>query len=141
MPEARARAALCAALILFYAAAGVMHFAAADAFVSIVPAFVPFPRATVLITGAWEIAGAAALAFPRTRRAAGIAMAVYAAVVFPANIQHAYDMIAVLGLNESWLYHGPRLLLQPVIVWWALYAGGVVRWPFDKRRKGVIDRP
>lgn len=29
---------------------------------------------------------------------------------------------------SGWLYHGPRLLFQPVIVWWCLYAAEVIDW-------------
>ncbi|MDZ7628087.1 MAG: DoxX family protein [Parvularculaceae bacterium] len=141
MLKTEPRTALLVLLVVFYLAAGVLHFTAADAFMSIMPAFVPFPRAIVLATGVWEIMGAIALIFARTRRAAGVAMAVYAVVVFPANIQHAYDMIAVRGLGESWLYHGPRLFLQPLIVWWALYASGATRWPFGAQRRRKIDSP
>ena len=32
-------------------------------------------------------------------------------------------------LPDSWWYHAPRLALQPVLVWWALFAGGVADWP------------
>jgi hypothetical protein len=38
-----------------------------------------------------------------------------------------------------WLYHGPRLLLQPVLVWWALYAGAVTDWPFGRGHVQVAD--
>jgi uncharacterized membrane protein len=131
------RTILHAALVAFYFAAGVLHLTAPDKFLPIMPDFVPWPRQVVLATGVWEIIGAGALLVPRLRFAAAIAMAVYAVAVFPANIKHAFDMVPVAGLPSSWWYHGPRLLLQPVIVWWALYAGGVIDWPFASvRRRG-----
>ena len=34
----------------------------------------------------------------------------------------------------GWAYHAPRLLFQPVIVWWALFAGGITNWPFSNRK-------
>ena len=34
------------------------------------------------------------------------------------------DGIDLPYIANSWLYHGPRLALQPVIVWWALYCAG-----------------
>src|SRR5271166_394551 len=50
--------------------------------------------------------------------------------VVPANIKHAFEGVRVARLPHSWLYHGPRLALQPVLVWWALFASGVISWPF-----------
>jgi uncharacterized membrane protein len=57
-------------------------------------------------------------------------MALYAVIVFPANLHHAFNNVTVLGLPSSWWYHAPRLLVQPVLVWWAFHAGGVIDWPF-----------
>lgn len=45
----------------------------------------------------------------------------------------AIDHVAIGGPALGWWYHGPRLALQPVLVWWALFAGGVVTWPFARR--------
>lgn len=85
------------------------------------------------MTGVCEVAGAIALAFiPRLRFAAGVGLALYAVCVFPANINHAVNDIAVGGSHMSWWYHGPRLLFQPVFVWWALWAGSVTDWPFRR---------
>ena len=121
-------------LALFYGVAGVIHLRAPDGFVAITPGWVPWPETVVLMTGLCEIAGAVALAFvPRLRRAAGIALAAYAVCVFPANINHALGGITIGGVQMSWWYHGPRLLFQPVFVWWAVWAGGVTDWPFRRR--------
>ena len=67
---------------------------------------------------------------PGIRYVSGIGLALYAICVFPANINHAIYNIAIEGTALSWAYHGPRLLFQPVFVWWALVVGGVTRWPF-----------
>ena len=63
---------------------------------------------------------------------AGLMLGLYAVCVFPVNIKHALSGGTVFGLSDPWLYHGPRLLLQPVLVWWAFYAGGVTDWPFRR---------
>jgi uncharacterized membrane protein len=122
-------------MAVFYVAAGVFHIAAPEGFIAIVPPFVPFAEATVLITGLCEVAGAVGLLLSPFRRAAGIGLAVYAVCVFPANINHAINSISVAGLPTSWWYHGPRLAFQPVLVWWALYASGIANWPFSKSEK------
>jgi uncharacterized membrane protein len=62
-------------------------------------------------------------------------MAAYAVVVYPANIKHALDGVAVAGQTLGWGYHGPRLAFQPVFVWWALWAGAVTDWPFGRRQR------
>ena len=116
----------------FYAAAGSVHLAAPDAFLPIVPGWVPEPRQVVLATGACEIAGAIGLLTQQFRVLAGYALAAYAVCVFPANIKHAFYDVQVAGLPSSWWYHGPRLAMQPVLVWWALWCSGAVRWPWGE---------
>ena len=125
-----ARAAMRWIMVVFYGAAGVIHLTRPEAFLPIVPDWVPEPRTVILITGACEIAGAVGLVIPRTRRLAGVMLALYALCVFPANIKHALEGLEVPPLPSSWWYHGPRLLAQPVIIWWALFCGEAVDWPF-----------
>ena len=120
-------------LIAAYLFAGVAHLRSPGFFLPIVPDWVPWPRETVLFTGACELAGAVGLMVPRLRRLAGVMLALYAVCVFPANIKHAIDHVTVGHGTLGWWYHGPRLLFQPVIVWWSLFAGGVIDWPLRKR--------
>jgi uncharacterized membrane protein len=122
-------------LALFYFMAGVAHLVAPAGFVQITPLWVPLPDMVVQFTGICEIVGALALSFvPGLRRAAGLALAIYAVAVFPANINHTVNDIAVGGADLSWWYHGPRLVFQPVIIWWALWVGDVTDWPFGAKR-------
>jgi uncharacterized membrane protein len=44
-------------------------------------------------------------------------LAVYAVLVFPANIKLAIEGTHLPPVLDSWWYHGPRLLMQPVLVW------------------------
>ncbi|MFA6966936.1 DoxX family protein [Bosea sp. (in: a-proteobacteria)] len=117
----------------FYLGAGLLHLRAPDAFLPIVPAWVPEPRLVVIATGVAEVLGAIGLFVPQLRRAAGIGLALYALCVFPANIKHAIEGITLAGLPSTWWYHAPRLALQPVLIWWALYVGGVIDWPWRRR--------
>ena len=114
-------------LAALYLAAGTLHLAFPAPFLSITPDWVPWAPLVIRLTGLAEICGAIGLCIPRLRRAAGIGLALYAACVFPANIKHAID-------DPGWWYHGPRLALQPVIIWWALWASGVTDWPFRRAR-------
>ena len=129
MKVATLRLAMRLLMALFYAAAGVVHLAMPGAFLPIVPDWVPFPREVVLVTGVCELAGAAGLLSVRLRRWAGVMLALYAVCVFPANIKHAFENVHIPELPSSWWYHGPRLLAQPIIVWWSLFCAGVTDWP------------
>lgn len=113
--------------------AGVLHIRSPAPFLAITPAWVPYPATVILLTGVAEVAGAIGLFVPRLRAAAGIGLALYAVCVYPANVNHALNSIAVGGSALGWGYHGPRLAFQPVIVWWALFAGAVIDWPFRAR--------
>jgi len=123
------------AMALFYFGAGVLHLRAPDGFLAIMPDWVPFPREVVLATGVCEIAGAVALLTASLRWWAGAMLALYAVCVFPANIKHAFENVPIGGVRLSWWYHGPRLALQPVLVWWALYCGEVTDWPWRRAKQ------
>lgn len=120
------------ALAILYLTAGTLHLCAPGTFLLITPDWVPFPRQVVLGTGVCEIAGAVGLLTRRLRRAAGCALALYAVCVVPANLKHAIAGLPAGQVQLGWWYHVPRLALQPVLVWWALFAGGVVDWPFGR---------
>lgn len=117
-------------LAAIYIPFGCLHLLAADRFLPIMPGWAPQPRAVILFTGACEVLGGVGLLIPRVRRLSGAMLALYAVGVFPANVHHALDRVSVPGLPSSWWYHAPRLAFQPVFVWWALYAGSVIDWPF-----------
>ena len=138
--RAQWRSALRIALSALYGVAGALHLAAPSGFVSIVPDFVPSPHLVVLATGLCELAGVLGLCIPSLRKAAGIGLALYAICVFPANLKHAFDHIDIPGLPSSWWYHAPRLALQLVLVWAALYASGALSWPFSRLPRKPVAR-
>lgn len=123
-------------LAALYLAAGYFHLGHPRPFMEITPNWVPWRSAVIFWTGIAEIAGALALLQPWSaglRRAGAIGLALYAACVFPANINHfALDMAKPgggLGLG----YHVPRMFAQPLVIWLALWTGGVTNWPFARR--------
>ncbi|MFI6567456.1 DoxX family protein [Streptomyces sp. NPDC050534] len=74
------------------AAAGVTHFAQPRPYDEIVPRALPGnPRTWTYASGAVELALAAGVALPRTRKAAALATAAFFVGVFPANVKMAYD--------------------------------------------------
>ncbi|MFJ3671479.1 hypothetical protein ACIPSE_33955 [Streptomyces sp. NPDC090106] len=100
------------------ALAGAAHFAVPRQFDAMVPRSLPgSPRAWTKASGVAELALAAGVALPRTRRTAALASAALFVGVFPANVKMAYDWrhrpaaqkAAALG----------RLPLQVPLVLWA----------------------
>jgi uncharacterized membrane protein len=114
---------------------GIWHFASPDGFRSIVPAFLGSATFWVALSGVGELACAAGLALPRTRRLAGWVTAALFVVVFPANV--TMTVHAVQG-HGSELISWVRLPLQIPLVLWALYIarrsptsdGRYERWPW-----------
>lgn len=92
-------------VFLWFFIGGMAHFVATEAEMRIVPVWIPWPRAAVLITGVLECAGALAILWGRTRRIAGWSLALLTLAVTPAN---------VVMLQNAAAY--------PAIPYWALVA-------------------
>lgn len=122
------------AMAALYITAGMAHLLHPAPFLAITPGWVPWPGDVITLTGLCELAGAVGLLTPRLRALAGVMLALYAVCVFPANVNQAIYDIRAPGLPSGWAYHAPRLVLQPVLVWWALFAAAVVDWPFGGAR-------
>jgi uncharacterized membrane protein len=120
-----------------FAAAGLFHLFLPAPFLRITPSWVPWPERVIALTGWCELAGALGLALPRTRGAAGIGLALYSLCVWPANMKHAFDYGLAHGFGPGWLYHAPRLLFQPVIIWACLFASSWIDWPFRARDRAA----
>ncbi|GLH78204.1 hypothetical protein SSBR45G_31130 [Bradyrhizobium sp. SSBR45G] len=133
LSDDKSRAVMRWLMAAFYAVAGIAHLLVPDPFLRITPSFVPFAPQVILLTGLCELAGSVALVTKPMRRWAGIGLAAYAVCVWPANFKHAIDAIDLPVLGSSWLYHGPRLAFQPVLVWWALYSAGLIDWPWLRK--------
>jgi uncharacterized membrane protein len=107
-------------LAAFFAAAGMLHFLRPRMYVEIVPDFLPAQHEIVLASGAAELAGAALVVFPRTRRIGGIWLAATLVAVFPANVNMALHPDRYDALAPALLW--ARLPLQGLLIWWALRA-------------------
>jgi uncharacterized membrane protein len=100
------------------ASGGVAHFVAPRQFDAVVPRALPgSARAWTYASGAAELALAAGVALPRTRRVAARAAADFFVGVFPANVQMAVDWRhRPAPLKAAAL---ARLPLQVPLVLWA----------------------
>jgi uncharacterized membrane protein len=111
------------------AVAGVAHFVALDSFLLLVPSWLPWPSATVWVTGVAEIALAGWLVLVpegKQRRAGGWALIAFLVVVFIGNVSQAISGVDAFGLDtdaERWA----RLAFQPLLIAWTLWVTGI--WP------------
>lgn len=113
-------------VFVWFFVGGLFHFIAMLAFVSIMPAYAPWPEFWVLFTGVCEIAGAIGLLVLRTRRLAGWALIALTICVTPANLEMALhpERYPAIGATVLWL----RMAFQPVliwIIWWSTRARAI----------------
>ena len=73
-------------VFLWFAVGGTAHFVATDLEMRIVPPWFPWPRAAVLVSGVFELLGAAGLLWRPSRRAAGFGLFALTLAVTPAHI-------------------------------------------------------
>lgn len=140
----RARRAARMVLGLLYLVAAAFHLARPGPFLHILPPWVPLGEEVVLLTGFAEGAGALALLQPWSRslrHAGAVGLALYAVCVYPANVQHMLLDLARPDRGLGLGYHVPRLAAQPLVVWLALWSGGVIDWPFRRRPRPPSDQP
>ena len=83
---ARGRRIGLAIVFLWFLIGGIAHFALTETEMRIVPPWMPWPRAAVLISGVFELLGAAGLLWRPTRRAAGWGLFALTLAVTPAHI-------------------------------------------------------
>ena len=110
----RAQIAGIAFVFLWFFIGGIAHFAATDTEARIVPPWMPWPVAAVLVSGVFELLGAAGLLVAATRRAAGIGLFLLTLAVTPA---HFYMLqrpeLFPVPLWALWL----RLPIQVALLW------------------------
>lgn len=110
-------------LCVLIGSSGVLHFVVPGPYRRIVPAPLRAQAAAlVAVSGICELACAALLAVPRTRRFGAVATAALFVAVFPANVQMALDSLHTDGsfagviIAIAWL----RLPLQVPLIRWTL---------------------
>lgn len=118
--------------IMVFAGVGHLSFARSE-FQAQVPTWMPLsPDATVLASGAVEIALGAAMILVRHRRAVvGLLLAVFFVVIFPGNIAQWVERRDAFGLDSD-RARFVRLFFQPVLIAWALWSTGA--WRVLRRR-------
>lgn len=123
------------ALGAFLIFAGVGHLSfARTTFYAQVPPWLPVSADFVVIaSGVVELAlGAALLGPTRWRVPVGWLVALFFVLVFPGNISQFVTHTDAFGLDSD-LARGVRLLLQPLLVIWALWCTGA--WTAWRNRR------
>ncbi len=117
-PTDKAAGAMGLAMIL----PGVMHFSNPARFTAMIPPFLPAPELLVFVSGVAELALAAGLLVPATRRWAGwFGVALFVAI-WSANIYVAFSGSYPEGFSQSPVYHAFRVPFQLLYVGWAAWA-------------------
>lgn len=106
-------------VFLWFFIGGIMHFVAADVEATIVPSWIPWPEAAVLVSGVFEIAGALGIMIPSTRPAAGVGLFILTLAVTPANI-YMLQRPELFGIPVVLLWL--RLPLQLLLLWLILWS-------------------
>ncbi len=113
------------ALAAFFSFAGTMHFVAPRSYRAMMPPSLPRHREAVIVSGVAEIAGAAAVLHPASRRLGRWWLLALLLAVFPANVHMALNPEQVKGLDLNkiprWALWA-RLPLQPLAMLWVWHA-------------------
>ena len=109
-------------LALFFIAAGILHFLFIANYMEIMPAWLPWHRALVVISGLCEIAGGLGVLWHATLRWAGYGLIAFCLAVLPANVQMLMNAQAAhasaLWLTLLW----GRLPMQILLIMWIWHA-------------------
>lgn len=114
MLKALTRVLVCA--VFFFG--GIAHFALTEDFAGIVPPFLPWPTAIVLLTGVVEFFLVIGILLPRSRSFTGKAASIYCLLVLPANIYQAVSDVPIFGGTVA-----PELLWLRIPLQFVLIAG------------------
>src|SRR4051794_13214711 len=95
---------------------GIGHFVATDFYVRIMPPYLPYHRALVLVSGVFEVALGVLLLVPPASRLAAWGLIVLLVAVFPANV-FMYQHPERFNVSPTLLLL--RLLLQGLLILWA----------------------
>lgn len=118
---------------LLFVAAGIYHFKETLGFAAMMPHFLPLELRiwVVWISGVVEWILAILLLVPPIRKKMGIIIAIFLILIFPANLYSAFMHVPMPGQEYTPpIYLWLRLLVQPLFIWWILWA----TWPPKDKR-------
>ena len=109
-------------VFLWFFIGGIAHFSATETEMRIVPPYIPWPRAAVLVSGVFELLGAIGLLWLPSRRAAGIGLFLLTIAVTPAHIYMLQqpELFPAIPLWALWLRLPIQVALLTLIAWCTL---------------------
>ncbi|WP_332879129.1 DoxX family protein [Massilia sp. S19_KUP03_FR1] len=114
--------AQCAGLafvFLWFFIGGIAHFTATATEALIVPPYIPWPVAAVLVSGVFELLGAVGIVLPATRKAAGIGLFLLTLAVTPAHVYMLQQPeLFPVPIWALWL----RLPIQVALLWLIIWS-------------------
>ncbi len=119
-------------LAAIFTASGVIHLVKPAVYEPLMPRFVPRHREVILGSGVAELACAAGLVHPRTRRTAAWASVALLVGVFPGNLKMANDARRSGNTRFRAIAYG-RLPLQLPMIRIALRTARAQRWGIEGR--------
>ncbi len=106
---------------VLYVVAGALHFIKTDAYLKIMPPYIPWHLAMVRISGVCEILGGLGLLLPQTRRASAWGLIALLIAVFPANVYMVTNPVEAGAASIAPILRWGRLPLQLLLGWWLLW--------------------
>ncbi len=104
---------------LWFFIGGVAHLTATETVMRIVPIYVPWPWAAVIVSGVFELLGAAGILWRPTRRIAGLGLMALTIAVTPAHV-YMLQQPDLFGIPMWALW--VRLPIQVgllFLIWWS----------------------
>ena len=110
---------------VFYILAGVMHFARPDAYMPMMPPYLPWHAELIFLSGVAEFVLGAAVLVSALRRLAAWGLILLLIAIFPANVHIAMHNVPLFGATEgagigNWI----RLPVQGLLIAWAWWYTG-----------------
>ena len=106
-----------AGLVAILAVSGVVHLVKPELYEPLMPSWVPRHREVILASGVAELACAAGLAVPATRRTTGWASALLLVAVFPGNVHMAVEARQITSTSPKARGFKAATLLRLPVQW------------------------
>jgi uncharacterized membrane protein len=121
------------AVVIMFLFTGATHFTPMNNdYTAMLPGFVPMKVWIIYVAGALQILGAVGLLVPRTRRLAGICLALLLVAMFPGNVYAALNDVPFRGEAPT-----PLWLRTPI----QLFFIGMVLWASTNRLPEKVEQP
>ena len=104
----------------FYVFAGLMHFRVPDAYLPMMPPYLPWHYGLVILSGVAEVMCGIGVLIPQTRKLAAWGTIALLIAIFPANLHVALNNVPLFGATEgAGALNYVRLPFQLVLIAWA----------------------